>query len=210
MTMIAFTKNHSDHSTDTGFQFEFHCDRCGNGHMTPFQTSKLGVAAGLARAASSLLGGFLGSAAAAGDSVKDTFRGQARDQAFAAAVAEARQHFRQCSRCGSWVCPEHCWNEKRGLCEQCAPDLEEEAAAAQAQAAKEQVWEKALKTDQLGDLDVKTPKTALCPHCGKKTGGGKFCAECGKPLAAKVTCPSCGKACKAGTKFCPECGAKLG
>jgi hypothetical protein len=29
MALIQFTKNHSDHSTDKGYQFEFFCDRCG-------------------------------------------------------------------------------------------------------------------------------------------------------------------------------------
>ena len=37
MALIQFTKNHSDHSTDRGFQFEFFCDKCGNGYMTRFQ-----------------------------------------------------------------------------------------------------------------------------------------------------------------------------
>ena len=31
MALIRFTRNHTDHSTDKGFQFEFFCDRCGNG-----------------------------------------------------------------------------------------------------------------------------------------------------------------------------------
>jgi len=35
MALIQFTKNHSDHSTDKGYQFEFFCDRNGNGFMTP-------------------------------------------------------------------------------------------------------------------------------------------------------------------------------
>ena len=28
MPLIQFTHNHSDHSTDRGFQFEFLCDKC--------------------------------------------------------------------------------------------------------------------------------------------------------------------------------------
>lgn len=28
MALIQFTRNHSDHSTDRGYQFEFFCDRC--------------------------------------------------------------------------------------------------------------------------------------------------------------------------------------
>ena len=35
---IEFTRNYSDLSTDNGFQFEFFCDRCGNGYRTEFDT----------------------------------------------------------------------------------------------------------------------------------------------------------------------------
>src|SRR5205809_13617 len=39
MPLIQFTRNHSDHSTDKGYQFEFFCDRCGNGFMSEFKAS---------------------------------------------------------------------------------------------------------------------------------------------------------------------------
>ena len=39
---IEFVRNYSDHSTDRGFQFEFHCDRCGSGFRTRFQPSVTG------------------------------------------------------------------------------------------------------------------------------------------------------------------------
>ena len=44
MTLIAFTKNHQDLSTDRGYQFNFYCDKCGNGYMTSFQASVIGTA----------------------------------------------------------------------------------------------------------------------------------------------------------------------
>ena len=209
MATIQFTANYTDRSNSTGYQFEFHCDHCGNGFMSTFQASKIGIMGGFLRAAGSLLGGPLNDAANAGDHIKDALRGKAWDDAFARAVAEGKQHFKQCSRCGRWVCPEHCWNHDRNLCEQCAPDLAEEAAAAQAQAAKEQIWEKARQTSLVTDVDMKATKVAKCPHCGAPAGTSKFCPECGKPLAAEVPCPSCGHKAKAGTKFCPECGTKL-
>ena len=46
MGLIALTSNVTDHSNDNGFQFEFHCDKCGNGYMTSFQPSKVGMAGG--------------------------------------------------------------------------------------------------------------------------------------------------------------------
>ncbi len=205
MPMIQFTKNHTDRSNDQGFQFEFYCDKCGNGYVSRFLPNKLGIAAGLLRTAGSIFGGVLGQAGNAGDQVKDVFRGKAWDDAFATAVNEGRQKLKQCTRCGKWVCPEVCWNEKRTLCEDCAPDLQQEAAAAQAQAAAEQVREKARATNQVEDVDMKAPQLAACPHCNARVEGGKFCPECGKPLTSKATCQKCGT--QFDGKFCPECGA---
>ena len=210
MTMIAFTRNYTDRSNNTGYQFEFHCDRCGNGFMSTFHTSKLGVSAEFMRAAGSLFGGVFGNAAAAGDHVKDALRGPAWDKAYAGAVTEGKTHFQQCSRCAKWVCPEKCFNMKRRQCVDCSPDLTEEAAAAQAQAAKDQVWEKARLSDQTGGMDMTTEKVASCPHCGAKASGGKFCGECGKPMAAKGQCGKCHAKLEPNAKFCPECGEKAG
>jgi hypothetical protein len=211
MGLIAFTSNHTDHSNDQGFQFEFHCDKCGNGYMTPFRASKVGMLGGFLRALGALFGSStLDRAASAGDAVRDNLRSQGRDTAFAEAVAAGKGHFKQCSRCGKWVCPENCWNARRGLCEDCAPDLEEETAAAQATAAREQVWEKARATDQTGGKDLSQEHTAACPHCGAKAAGGKFCGECGKPFRKKTACPNCRANLDAGTTFCPSCGTKAG
>ena len=202
-----FTRNYSDHSNDTGFQFEFHCDKCGNGWRSSFQGSGLGLAASFLRAASSLFGG-LNAAASAGDHVKDALRGKAWDDAFAAAVGEGRKRFKQCTKCGTWVCPDVCWNAARGLCEACAPDLEEHAAAIQAQVAVEQMWEKARASDQTEGADMRQKKkVGQCPHCNARAGNAKFCPECGKPMAPPSSdCAKCGAKLAAKAKFCGECG----
>lgn len=210
MSMIQFTRNYTDHSNNQGFQFEFHCDKCGNGFMTHFQTSAVGVATGFLRAAADIFGGVLGNVASAGDHVKDTLRGKARDEAFEKAVVEGKTHFKQCTRCGKWVCPEVCWNEQRSLCEECAPDLQEEAASIQAHVAVDQIREKAQKVDQTGGMSVAKPQMAACPHCNARVGGGKFCPECGKPLAVKARCGKCDADFPATAKFCPECGSPRG
>jgi hypothetical protein len=204
MAMIQFTRNYQDHSNPQGFQFEFHCDKCGNGYMSCFIPSKLGIAAGLLRAAGSIFGGALGRMGTAGDQVNDVLRSQARDEAFAEAVAEGKQRFKQCTRCGRWVCPEVCWNAQRSLCQECAPDLLEEAAAAQAAAAAEQVRERARNMDQVGGLDLRARQAGACPHCNAPVQGGKFCPECGKPLSSPEACAKCGAAFEG--KFCPQCG----
>ncbi len=206
--MIQFTRNYTDRSNDSGFQFEFHCDKCGNGHLSPFVASRVGFASSLLRAAGSLFGGAVASAAHAGDHLKDALRGKAWDAAYGEAVSAGKAHFEHCTRCGQWVCPEACWNAKRGLCEGCAPDLAEEAASIQAQVAVEQAWEKARAQDQVAALDLKAERRVACPHCRARVEGGRFCPVCGESLSTKVACGSCRAQVPTGAKFCPECGSK--
>ncbi len=213
MAATAFTRNYTDHSNDSGYQFEFHCDKCGNGYRSSFKTSTIGVAASLIKAAGSLFGGALHQVGAGADHVKDALRGEAWDSAFQEAVAELKPKFHQCTKCGQWVCPDVCWNEERGLCEACAPKLAEHAAAIQAQVAVEQVWEKARKTDQTAGLDVDKPQQAACVSCGTSLQpNAKFCVGCGKPVgaAAKKFCGECGGELPGNAKFCAGCGAKAG
>lgn len=211
MSIQGFTRNYTDHSNGDGFQFEFFCDKCGNGFRSSFVTNKLGVAAGFLRAAGSIFGNNLYNVGWGADQVKDALRGPAWDHAFADAIGECKPKFRQCTRCGKWVCPEVCWNEPRSLCHDCAPDLGQEAAAAQANVAKEQVWQKAQQVDQVPDIDMRRQQVAACPHCGAHVDGGKFCGNCGQPLvAAKPKCGKCGAEMNATAKFCPECGTPRG
>lgn len=209
MGLIQFTQNYEDLSTDRGYQFKFFCDKCGNGYLTSFQTSVVGVAGGLLRAAGGIFGGILGSAGSSTYEIQRAVGGPAHDSALKTAVEEAKPRFKQCSRCGKWVCPEQCWNVKRGLCEGCAPDVEEEMAAAQAQATKDQIWQKAAATDYTKELKMETTAVAACPQCGAKAGTAKFCPECGAKMSAKVTCPECKVEMEPNVKFCPECGHKM-
>ena len=212
MSANAFTRNHRDHSNDTGFQFEFFCDKCGNGFRSSFQASALGVGAKIAKGLGSLFGGGqMFNVGVAADHMKDGLRGPAWDGAFQKAIEEIRPRFRQCTRCGQWVCPEVCWNEARGLCEACAPDLAEEAAHHQAHIAADQIAEKMRNEDLVGDVNVKAQMQAGCPHCKARIApGAKFCAECGKPTTAAALkptfCTGCGGKVAAGAKFCGECG----
>jgi len=209
MTLIQFTRNHHDHSTDKGFQFEFFCDRCGNGFMSGFQPSATGMAASALRAAGGLFGGFLGQAGSSGYEIERAVLGPAHDKAFQSAVEEAKPNFRQCPRCTHWVCLAACWNQKRSLCYACAPDLEVELASEQSTAAVDQMKEKVRAQDLTKDVDLTSEAAALCPACGARTQGAKFCPECGKPLRPKNECSRCGTKFEIGAKFCPECGNKL-
>ena len=150
--------------------------------------------------------------------IQRTVGGKAHDDAFNAAVEEAKGFFKQCTRCGKWVCPEVCWNAKAGLCEECAPDFEEDFSANRAQAmsnaARDQLYQKAQQTDYTSGVDMRVgasaPQSSLsCSSCGAKTTGSKFCPECGSPIIIKLTCPGCGHQPEGTPKFCPECGVKM-
>lgn len=235
MALIRFTANHEDLSTDRGFQFKFYCDKCGNGHMTQFQTSITGVAGDILRGVGNVLGGFWSSVGNNSYDIQRAVGSKAHDDAFNAAVEEAKHYFHQCTRCGKWVCPDVCWNAKANMCEECAPDYQEEFAAqharAKAEAARQQLYDRAQQTDYASQTDMRAesvqatasrptvaPRTdaanapsvvgASCTSCGA-VSNSKFCPECGTPMNAKLRCKSCGSELEGKPKFCKECGAKL-
>jgi membrane protease subunit (stomatin/prohibitin family) len=213
MDAIEFTRNYNDHSTDRGFQFEFHCDRCGNGYKTQFEPWAMGTVSGALDAASSLFGGFFNEAANLGERVRSSQWQQARDKAMVEAVQQIKPNFLQCPRCSSWVCKKNCWNQQRGLCKNCAPDLAVEISAQQSSKAVEKI-----QSDITADTEdvqvigsVGTAKVqASCPNChAPLASNAKFCAECGYKLAdAARFCTNCGAKMAPGTKFCAECGTK--
>ncbi|HIE39400.1 MAG TPA: zinc-ribbon domain-containing protein [Anaerolineales bacterium] len=210
MEMIQFVHNYNDESTDRGFQFEFYCDRCGTGYRTPFKPSVTGIATEVLDTASGLLGGLLGTVTEVGDRVHSAAWERAHDAAFAEAVERVKPHFRQCPRCTQWVCVERCWNQTRGLCKECAPDVAVEMSAMQAEAAIEGAREvaHAAKSEEVTAEAFDEVIRAVCPKCGAPVSGGKFCAECGAPLTAEKFCAECGKKIPVRAKFCPECGVR--
>jgi hypothetical protein len=136
---IEFNSNYSDASNEKGFQFEFTCGRCGNSTKTRFRPWAVGGVSSALDAASNLFGGVFNSAAEVGEQVRSAVWEKAHDAAFQQAVEEVRPAFVQCPRCSTWVCRKACWNDKRGLCKECAPDLGVEMSAAQASRSVEEV-----------------------------------------------------------------------
>src|SRR5258708_4661601 len=134
MGLIQFVQNYEDLSTDRGFQFKFHCDKCGNGYMTRFQPSAIGMAESVLHIAGSVFGGLLNTVSNSAYEVQRAIGGPAHDSALEAAVREGKEYFHQCTRCGKWVCPEVCWNAEASLCDACAPNFQEEFAASHARA----------------------------------------------------------------------------
>lgn len=158
MAMIEFVRNYTDHSTDRGYQFEFRCDHCSNGYMSSYQASIIGTAGGLLQAAGSLFGGILGSAGNSSYEIQRAIGGPAHDRALQQAVAEVKEKFRRCQRCGNWVCAEICWNERAQQCTGCNPKYEQEVISlrthAQISATQEQLTEKAKGIDYVSGVDM--------------------------------------------------------
>jgi len=206
--LIEFVSNYDDESTEHGFQFEFYCDRCGSGYRTSFDASASGIASEALDVASGLLGGMFRKADQVGDRIHSATWEQAHDKAFNKAVKEVKPHFRQCPRCSKWVCIKKCWNEPRGLCKDCAPDLAVEMSAAQSEAAIQDAREKAhaAKSERVSEEEFDEVIKATCPQCGAPVSGGKFCSECGAPLETEKTCSHCNSQIPIDAKFCPECG----
>ena len=103
MAAIQFTRNHTDHSTDKGFQFEFFCDRCGNGFMSEFKASVTGFATSALRAAGDIFGGVFGQASRGSYEIERAILGPAHDKAFREAIEEIKVNFRQCPKCATWA-----------------------------------------------------------------------------------------------------------
>ena len=178
MGMIQFVSNYDDLSTDKGYQFKFHCDKCGNGYMSRYQPSLTGTGGSLLRAAGDLFGGWLSSAGNSAYEIQRAVGGKAHDEALQKAVEEGKTHFHQCSRCGRWVCPEVCWNASAGQCEECAPDYQEELASAHAQAkadaTREQLHEKARATDYVSGIDMSAGSSRQGARAGAAAEGRRF------------------------------------
>ena len=218
----SFTRNHSDHSTEAGFQFEFYCDCCGNGFKSDFiqsttysQKKKASAFGRGARALGGLFGGVadnLGWAVERGsDAMADRLDDRSpqwrkeQEAAFDQAQEEVKPFFRKCPSCNSWVCVE-CWNEEEGLCIQCAPRESAYVAKARSEAMRRNIDEQAeTATVWHGKIEN---RTTICPSCGKPAGAGKFCNNCGAPLGLNK-CPNCGADVPLGVKFCGECGSPV-
>ncbi|MCJ7676097.1 MAG: hypothetical protein MUO35_00060, partial [Anaerolineales bacterium] len=80
-----------------------------------------------------------------------------------------RPAFTQSPRCSTWVCRKACWNDKRGLCKECAPDLGVGMSAAQASRSVDEVWAHAKMAEEdkkLAEGNWRETIVASCPKCG--------------------------------------------
>jgi hypothetical protein len=106
--IVPFTDNFSDLSNLEGYQFEFHCERCGNGYRSPYAKNIKEQGKGFLRAANSLLGGKLNQISGAAETLSYD-RGtnsKQKDKALADAVEAVGT---------SWAVP-GCGNCVRAVC----------------------------------------------------------------------------------------------
>ncbi len=199
MSLTKFVNNVEDLSDDAGFKFRFKCDRCGDGFESQYTGSKMNVLK-TAMDVFQVFSPFGGRMTGAANDIDRGLRGKERDAAYERAVGEAMAFFKKCSACGHWVCPENCWNDKSGMCDDCAP----EAAQAGAKETNRLAGESAVKAATEG----KATPVINCPVCGAQAKGVKFCESCGANLQPTQKCKSCNAVIEAGAKFCGECGAK--
>jgi ribosomal protein L40E len=165
-------------------------------------------------AANSLFGGIFSKAADLTERVRSAAWEKAHDDAFAQAVQDLKPQFMQCPRCSSWVCRKSCWNNEKGLCKQCAPDMGVEMAAAQSSRTVEEIWAQSSVAEE--DQEILKEKSwqegirATCPNCQEPLSKtAKFCPKCGTKISAQAHCTECGAKLPLGAKFCGECGTKV-
>jgi RNA polymerase subunit RPABC4/transcription elongation factor Spt4 len=102
--------------------------------------------------------------------------------------------------------------------------MEEELPALQAQmraqAAQQQLYDKAMQQDYAGPVDmsaaaqaaapaVTQPPAPQCRECGANVTGAKFCPQCGTPAQTNPVCRKCSYEASPGAKFCPQCGNRM-
>lgn len=208
---VPFTDNYRDLSNINGFQFEFHCERCGNGYRSAYQRDAISTGQGILRSVSGMFGGALGSIsnAASEFTLNRGTNSGAKDRALAQAVEEISGRFEQCRGCGQWVCGEVCWNGEVGQCAQCSPVVADEVAQLQAQVRRDQIRTSLEGTNLVAGISLERQSVPQCPSCGARSGGGKFCSDCGTSLAARSVCRSCGTENSRTARFCGECGTAV-
>jgi membrane protease subunit (stomatin/prohibitin family) len=186
MSEIHFSDNHNDLSTDSGFQFEFYCERCHDAWRSPFDRYAAGTMENVLGAADGLFGGLFGRARDAMSQMRSAGWQQAKDAALREALKKAQERFHRCPRCSNHHC-DKCWNPDEGTCISCVPRLDAELAAIRREAKLNKAREVAYEKAQVDAEDLKE-RVVSCPECEAPVGRAKFCPDCGakNPAAAKA------------------------
>lgn len=213
---VPFTNNYSDLSTDQGHQFEFFCQRCGNGYRSSLKADAVtNIGSKATKGLGGMFGGKLSKVASQADAaLHNVADSKMQEKAFQAAVNEMQGKFYRCNVCRDWVCEENCWDTDYGLCTTCAAPQREQAMNADYVAPsvpRPQVAAAAQQVAAAFSGVIAQAKSAMtCSSCGAShAAGAKFCPECGQALNLAPTCSNCGTEAAPGTKFCANCGQSL-
>lgn len=200
--LIPFTSNFSDMSTNEGYQFEFRCQRCGNGFRSRFRPSVTGFGGRLAALGGSILGGEIGNRVQEIGYIaqwdRSGTRGVTNDKRLLEASEDVAGEFRQCRGCTDWVCRHQCWDQRADVCTTCAP-----AQHGPPQGADPYGRPGHGTHGQAPGYGAPVGGGRTCTSCGA-VGPGRFCGHCGTPFAPP-SCRGCG-APSQGTRFCGHCG----
>lgn len=208
--LVPFTDNFTDLSNTDGYQFEFRCERCGNGYRSAFRRDPRAAGQKLARGLGNLFGGSLTEITSMADRLLDRgTNSPAKDEALRAATAEIAPRFHQCRGCSDWVCGDACWNAEIGQCVRCSPILTEQLAQLQAEERRRQLQQGLEGVNLVSGVNLTQQAQPRCGSCGAQSTGGKFCAECGSALAVVKACAGCSAENPAGARFCSSCGTAL-
>ena len=101
-------------------------------------------------------GSIFGNGKEAAKGVQEALGGKTHSAAYAEGLDEVKAQFRYCPRCGHWMCMAACWNVNAGLCEECAPNVNEELVFKQTHLTVEQLGQRLGEQDLTKDMDVTT------------------------------------------------------
>ena len=233
--LIPFTSNYTDVSTYEGYQFEFHCQRCGNGYRSAFRHSVTGFGGRLAALGGGILGGEIGSRVqevgllAQWD--RSSTRGSTNDKRLLEASEDVAGHFVQCRGCAEWVCRDVCWDARAGCCTRCVPPPAPDADPARGSARRGSGCAARVRPAARGTARAarvrrgygRSPGSARSRRAGSR-GAGRGTARRraaasgygpprvslrhpGRPSGPAACCTNCG-ATTAG-RFCAQCGNPL-
>ncbi len=166
---MPFTDNFSDLSNAQGYQFEFRCERCGNGYRSAFQRDAMETGRSMLRAVGSFFGGTLQQLSSSADQWKydRATNSAAKDRALTAAE--------EVSRAQAAAQRDQIWDQ-----------------------AREKNWTADLDLDTRAKLTcpgcgLKAEGGKFCTGCGSSLAPTVHCGECGKEAkAGAVFCSDCG------------------
>lgn len=196
------------------FAFRFVCQQCGWAVDTMPIRSSVSTVTNVMDIGVSLLGGYWGRAAEAGEQIYGSRWHSEQADALQKSWAQIQHQFHFCPKCHITVC-NRCFNPKLNLCTRCAPDLKADGASFQHEmnidAQRKQIQENyhAPQFNVAGIPsaveEMPAPMQLDQPQHNAKAA---FTASPATAADTQVMCPTC-RCMGTPGKFCQDCGTKL-